>query len=103
MKTHGNIDVTIGGYPLVTDHRPPSERTPFSCTLQVTHVDPAFEQLARDAWTMRHELVHVLLYCLTGSSDEDHLQPAFAGSSNIAAGGALARIADTASSPYECR
>lgn len=56
----------------------------------------------RDAWTMRHELVHVLLYCLTGSSDEGHRHPAFAGSSNVAAGGSLARIADTSSSPYEC-
>jgi hypothetical protein len=49
MIRSGNTNVSIGGHPILADRRPPSERTPFSCTLKVTHVDPAFEQLARDA------------------------------------------------------
>lgn len=49
MKTYGNINVSIGGHPLLADHRPPVERTPFSCTLKVTEVSPEFEALVRDA------------------------------------------------------
>jgi hypothetical protein len=51
IKPNDNVNVTFGGEPILTDHRPPHERTPYTATatLKVTHIDPAFEQIARDA------------------------------------------------------